>query len=83
MRSASAQLTGEGAAHRGQQGHLDVLVHSAGVLETELDGPAALRSFDTNAAGIARVTQAALSLLRRSPSPNVVTISSSMGSFWG
>lgn len=64
------------------QGRLDVLVHSAGVLETALDGPAALRSFDTNAAGIVRVTEAALPLLRRSDNPTVVTISSSAGSFW-
>jgi NAD(P)-dependent dehydrogenase (short-subunit alcohol dehydrogenase family) len=64
------------------EGHLDVLVHNAGVLETTLDGPAALRSFDTNAVGIVRVTEAALPLLRRSANPNVVTVSSSMGSFW-
>jgi NAD(P)-dependent dehydrogenase (short-subunit alcohol dehydrogenase family) len=65
-----------------EQGRLDVLVHSAGVLETALDGPAALRSFDTNAVGIVRVTEAALPLLRRSENANVVTISSSAGSFW-
>ncbi|TYP90494.1 SDR family NAD(P)-dependent oxidoreductase [Blastococcus xanthinilyticus] len=64
------------------EGHLDVLVHNAGVLETGLDGPAALRSFDTNAVGIVRVTEAALPLLRRSSNPNVVVISSSAGSFW-
>jgi NAD(P)-dependent dehydrogenase (short-subunit alcohol dehydrogenase family) len=64
------------------EGRLDVLVHNAGVLETGLDGPAAVRSFETNAIGIVRVTEAALPLLRRSPAPNVVTVSSSMGSFW-
>ncbi|GAB3216253.1 SDR family NAD(P)-dependent oxidoreductase [Kineococcus gypseus] len=64
------------------EGRLDVLVHNAGVLETGLDGPAALRSFDTNAVGIVRVTQAALPLLRRSANANVVTVSSSAGSFW-
>ena len=64
------------------EGRLDVLVHNAGILETALDGPAALRSFDTNAVGIVRVTEAALPLLRRSPHANVVTISSSAGSFW-
>ena len=64
------------------EGRLDVLVHNAGVLELGLDGPAALRSFDTNAVGIVRVTEAALPLLRRSSNPTVVTVSSSMGSFW-
>jgi NAD(P)-dependent dehydrogenase (short-subunit alcohol dehydrogenase family) len=64
------------------EGRLDVLIHNAGVLETALDGPAALRSFDTNAVGVVRVTEASLPLLRRSSNPNVVTISSSAGSFW-
>lgn len=32
------------------EGRLDVLIHNAGILTTALDGPAALRSFDTNAA---------------------------------
>ncbi|MFI2486509.1 SDR family NAD(P)-dependent oxidoreductase [Promicromonospora kroppenstedtii] len=65
-----------------EAGRLDVLVHNAGILDTGLDGPTALRSFDTNAVGIVRVTEAALPLLRRSESPNVVTVSSSAGSFW-
>lgn len=64
------------------EGHLDVLVHNAGVQDLELTGTAALHSFNTNAAGIVRVTEAALPLLRRSSNPNVVTISSSAGSFW-
>ncbi|MEU4242563.1 SDR family NAD(P)-dependent oxidoreductase [Actinoplanes sp. NPDC026619] len=64
------------------EGRLDVLVHNAGILETGLDGPAALRSFDTNAVGIVRVTEAALPLLRKSANPTVVTVSSSAGSFW-
>jgi NAD(P)-dependent dehydrogenase (short-subunit alcohol dehydrogenase family) len=76
--SVSSALTAIDAA----EGRLDVLVHNAGVLETELDGAAALRSFDTNAVGIVRVTEAALPLLRRSSNPNVVVISSSAGSFW-
>lgn len=64
------------------EGRLDVLVNNAGVLETELSGPAALRAFDTNTVGIVRVTEAALPLLRRSPHPTVLTVSSSAGSFW-
>jgi NAD(P)-dependent dehydrogenase (short-subunit alcohol dehydrogenase family) len=65
------------------EGRLDVLVHNAGILaDGVVDGPAALRAFDTNAVGIVRVTEAALPLLRKSPNPTVVTVSSSMGSFW-
>ncbi|MEV0555033.1 MULTISPECIES: SDR family NAD(P)-dependent oxidoreductase [unclassified Streptomyces] len=65
------------------EGRLDVLVHNAGILGTEAsDGPTALRMFDTNAVGIVRVTEAALPLLRKSSNPNVVTVSSSLGSFW-
>ncbi|SDD38145.1 SDR family NAD(P)-dependent oxidoreductase [Glycomyces harbinensis] len=62
---------------------LDVLVHNAGVLGAgAVDGPTALRVFDTNAVGIVRVTEAALPLLRKSANPAVVTVSSSAGSFW-
>jgi NAD(P)-dependent dehydrogenase (short-subunit alcohol dehydrogenase family) len=87
-RSVQLDVTDEDSVRRAlaeieaAAGHLDLLVHNAGVLETALDGPAALRSFDTNAAGIVRVTEAALPLLRRSADPVVLTVSSSMGSFW-
>ncbi len=65
------------------EGRLDVLVHNAGILASEaLDGPTALRAFDTNAVGIVRVTEAALPWLRESSNPTVVTVSSSAGSFW-
>jgi NAD(P)-dependent dehydrogenase (short-subunit alcohol dehydrogenase family) len=71
------------AAIGAAEGRLDVLVHNAGILaDGVIDGPAALQAFDTNAVGIVRVTEAALPLLRKSANPTVVTISSSMGSFW-
>jgi NAD(P)-dependent dehydrogenase (short-subunit alcohol dehydrogenase family) len=64
------------------EGRLDVLVHNAGIQEFgNFDGPSALRTFDVNAVGIVRVTEAALPLLRRSANPNVVTVSSAAGSF--
>ena len=63
-------------------GGLDVLVNNAGIGMLALNGPDALRVFDTNAVGIIRVTEAALPLLRRSENPVVVNISSALGSFW-
>lgn len=77
--SVTSALATIGAA----EGRLDVLVHNAGILETgAVDGPTALRVFDTNAVGIVRVTEAALPWLRKSANPVVVTVSSSAGSFW-
>ena len=65
-----------------REGHLDVLVNNAGIGLVALNGPDALKVFDTNAVGIIRVTQAALPLLRRSENPVVVNVSSALGSFW-
>jgi NAD(P)-dependent dehydrogenase (short-subunit alcohol dehydrogenase family) len=77
--SVSAALATVDAA----EGRLDLLVNNAGVLGAGVtDGPGALEVFDINAVGIVRVTEAALPLLRKSASPAVVNISSSMGSFW-
>ncbi len=67
-----------------REGHLDVLVNNAGISSAmePVDGPLALRVFDTNAVGLIRVTQAALPLLRKSANPVVVNVSSALGSFW-
>jgi NAD(P)-dependent dehydrogenase (short-subunit alcohol dehydrogenase family) len=66
-----------------REGHLDVLVNNAGIsTSAEVTGPIALKVFDTNAIGLIRVTQAALSLLEQSANPVVVNVSSALGSFW-
>jgi NAD(P)-dependent dehydrogenase (short-subunit alcohol dehydrogenase family) len=66
-----------------REGHLDVLVNNAGISTTaDINGPVALKVFDTNAIGIVRVTQAALPLLEKSENPVVVNVSSALGSFW-
>jgi NAD(P)-dependent dehydrogenase (short-subunit alcohol dehydrogenase family) len=65
------------------EGHLDVLVNNAGISTgVDVNGPEALRVFDTNVIGLIRVTQAALPLLERSDDPVVVNVSSALGSFW-
>ena len=68
-------------ARIGADGGLDVLVNNAGIALLARNGPDALTTFDTNAVGIIRVTEAALPLLRRSTNPVVVNISSALGSF--
>jgi NAD(P)-dependent dehydrogenase (short-subunit alcohol dehydrogenase family) len=66
-----------------REGYLDVLVNNAGISTTaDVNGPEALRVFDTNAIGLIRVTQAALPLLEKSENPVVVNVSSALGSFW-
>jgi NAD(P)-dependent dehydrogenase (short-subunit alcohol dehydrogenase family) len=65
------------------EGRLDLLVNNAGILGAgPIDGPTAQQVFDINAVGVVRVTAAALPLLRKSSSPAVITVSSSLGSFW-
>ncbi|MEU5664347.1 SDR family NAD(P)-dependent oxidoreductase [Streptomyces longwoodensis] len=79
VRAAAADV----AAH---EGAVDVLVNNAGVLGrvgpveeyTAADMSAVL---DVNVVGIVRVTHAFLPLLRRSPHPAIVNVSSGMGAF--
>jgi NAD(P)-dependent dehydrogenase (short-subunit alcohol dehydrogenase family) len=66
-----------------REGHLDVLVNNAGIsTAADVNGPEALKVFDTNVIGLIRVTQAALPLLEKSDNPVVVNVSSALGSFW-
>ena len=78
--AAAADLIDERA------GRLDALVNNAGITgggpqqPTTVD-PALIRAVvETNVIGVIRVTNAMLPLLRRSPSPRIVNMSSSVGS---
>ncbi|MCW2915358.1 MAG: rhlG4 [Actinomycetia bacterium] len=78
--TAAAQLIEE------QAGRLDVLVNNAAIAggmpqePTRID-PATIRTVvETNVIGVIRVTNAMLPLLRRSASPRIVNMSSSVGS---
>ena len=67
------------------EGRVDVLVNNAGIAgppadPTALTGDDALGVLDVNVAGVVRTTTAFLPLLRRSPDPAVVNVSSGMGS---
>jgi NAD(P)-dependent dehydrogenase (short-subunit alcohol dehydrogenase family) len=65
---------------------LDVLINNAGVNGgmpyTALDATMQqfMTAFDTNVFGVARVTQAFIDLLRNSPEPRIVNVSTSVGS---
>ncbi|GAA5191142.1 SDR family oxidoreductase [Rugosimonospora acidiphila] len=67
-------------------GRLDVLVNNAGVIggrpqePTTVDPETVRTAVETNVIGVIRVTNAMLPLLRRSPSPRIVNMSSAVGS---
>lgn len=69
-----------------REGAIDVLVNNAGILGSsapadQLVGRDALAVFDTNVAGIVRVTHAFLPLLRKGKAPRIINVSSGLGSF--
>ncbi len=69
-----------------RHGRLDVLVNNAGIGGAWPQDPDTLdldvlrTVLDTNVFGVIRVTNALLPLLRRSPGPRIVNVSSNMGS---
>jgi len=67
------------------EGYIDVLINNAGIIGSrlpaeELSGPEAMECFNTNVAGIVRVTHAFIPLLKRSDHPSVINVGSGMGS---
>ncbi|MGI5460062.1 SDR family NAD(P)-dependent oxidoreductase [Streptomyces sp. CA-249302] len=67
------------------EGRIDVLINNAGIHgpagdPSDLTGAEALAVLDVNLAGVVRTTTAFLPLLRRSPDPAIVNVSSGMGS---
>ncbi|CAA9491343.1 MAG: Short-chain dehydrogenase [uncultured Segetibacter sp.] len=65
---------------------LDVLINNAGInggnpyTALEADSDQFMAAFNTNVVGVARVTKAFIDLLRKSPEPRIVNVSTSVGS---
>ncbi|MEU9455269.1 SDR family oxidoreductase [Streptomyces sp. NPDC048277] len=81
-----ASVTAAAGLIEDRAGRLDVLVNNAGItgsfqqLPTTVDVTTVRTAVETNVIGVIRVTNAMLPLLRRSPSPRIVNMSSSVGS---
>jgi NAD(P)-dependent dehydrogenase (short-subunit alcohol dehydrogenase family) len=85
--TSDASVTAAARLLEDRAGRLDVLVNNAGVtgggtsqLPSAADLEAVRRALETNVIGVIRVTNAMLPLLRRSSSPRIVNVSSSVGS---
>ncbi|SRR6266498_802247 len=63
--------------------HLDVLINNAGITGGGFGPEKVKEVFDTNVFGVITVTDAFLPLLRRSPHPRIVNMSSSVGTLNG
>jgi NAD(P)-dependent dehydrogenase (short-subunit alcohol dehydrogenase family) len=79
---SAARAAADVEAH---EGHIDRLINNAGITgghahAEDLTGDDAALVFNTNVAGIVRVTHAFLPLLRRSGAPAVINVSSGLGS---
>ena len=63
---------------------IDILVNNAGIMETGPVGEIPLelvrRNYETNVFGVVRVTQAFVDLLKKSPEPRIVNVSTAMAS---
>ncbi|MBW0117133.1 SDR family oxidoreductase [Pseudonocardia abyssalis] len=81
-----ASVTAAAALVEEYAGRLDALVNNAGITggapqtPTTVDLDTVRRVVETNVLGVIRVTNALLPLLRRSPSPRIVNMSSGVGS---
>jgi NAD(P)-dependent dehydrogenase (short-subunit alcohol dehydrogenase family) len=81
-----ASVAGAARLIEERAGRLDVLVNNAGVTggmpqqPTEINLEAVRTAVDVNVLGVIRVTNAMLPLLRRSDSPRIVNMSSTVGS---
>ncbi|MFI9152376.1 SDR family oxidoreductase [Streptomyces sp. NPDC053367] len=81
-----ASVTAAARSVQERAGRLDALVNNAAITGGEPQEPTTVdvdrvrAAVETNVIGVIRVTNALLPLLRRSPSPRIVNVSSSVGS---
>ena len=84
--TSDASVTSAAAWVAEQAGGLDVLINNAGIAGGRIAPPDVTVDetravYETNVFGIVRVTHALLPLLRKSPCPVIVNVSSGLGSF--